>query len=340
MINLAASNGLAVFLDPIETGGWLQTLEANGATKAFNYGKYLGSRYKSFPNIVWLSGNDFQDWSWSSSDNNLVMQVMSGIASAGATQLQTVELNYYGSYSTQDSTLVPQLNLNLVYTYYDTYDLMLTAYNASPTMPVFLGEANYEGEDNSGTDGGSLGNLRKQEYWTLLSGATGQFYGNFQTDRTDWTNLSQIDTAGVAQLGYANTLFETIAWWNLVPDQTHQIVTAGYGTYRTNAIDIHNSTYATTAWIPDGSVSITFAPVSTTLAVATSKFKGPVTARWMDPTSGTYSTITGSPFPNTGTTNFKTPGNNSGGSTDWVLMLSTQAPAPPTGLTVNVHPQS
>jgi hypothetical protein len=51
----AARHGLVVFLDPIETGGWLATLRANGAAKAFRYGAYLGRRYKDFPNIVWLS---------------------------------------------------------------------------------------------------------------------------------------------------------------------------------------------------------------------------------------------------------------------------------------------
>src|SRR5271166_1621464 len=44
MINLAASYGLNVLLDPIETGGWLTTLEAEGATKAQAYGAYLGNR--------------------------------------------------------------------------------------------------------------------------------------------------------------------------------------------------------------------------------------------------------------------------------------------------------
>ncbi|MGC1293976.1 MAG: DUF4038 domain-containing protein [Alloacidobacterium sp.] len=333
MVNLAGESGLTVFLDPIETGGWLQTLEANGATKAFNYGAFLGTRYKSFPNIVWLSGNDFQDWSTSSLDNNLVKQVMAGIASTDSAHLQTIELDYLRSYSSQDTTLTSLLNLNQVYTYYDTYDYVLAAYNASPALPVFLGEANYEGENLGGTDGGSVGNLRKQEYWTLLCGATGQLYGNFQTDRTDWTSLSQIDSTGVTQLGYVTSLFRSIAWWNLVPDQTHQIITSGYGTYRGSATDLHNSTYATTAWITNGSVSITFTPVSTTLTVNLSKFNGPIVARWMDPTNGVFTTVIGSPFPNAGRMNLVTPGNNNEGSSDWVLVLTTQTLAPPTNLT-------
>jgi len=38
-----------------------------------------------------------------------------------------------------------------------------------------------------------------------------------------------------------------------------------------------------------------------------------VTARWFDPTSGTFTAISGSPFANTGSHNFTTPGNNSNG---------------------------
>lgn len=86
---------LVVFLDPIETDGWLVTLENNGATNAYKYGAYRGNRYKNFTNIVWLSGNDFKTWNTSSSDYNLVHQVMLGIASADASHLQPIELDYH-----------------------------------------------------------------------------------------------------------------------------------------------------------------------------------------------------------------------------------------------------
>jgi hypothetical protein len=76
MIRLAAKYGLAVFLDPVETGRWLSTLRNNGPTKAYNYGKFLGIRYKNVSNIVWLNGNDFKTWDTSKADNNLVYQVM------------------------------------------------------------------------------------------------------------------------------------------------------------------------------------------------------------------------------------------------------------------------
>ena len=61
MIQLAAQHGFVVLLDPAETGGWLDTLIANGVDKDRAYGQYLGRRYGRFTNIVWMSGNDYQN---------------------------------------------------------------------------------------------------------------------------------------------------------------------------------------------------------------------------------------------------------------------------------------
>jgi uncharacterized repeat protein (TIGR01451 family) len=46
-----------------------------------------------------------------------------------------------------------------------------------------------------------------------------------------------------------------------------------------------------------------------------------ITARWFDPSANTFTNIAGSPFSNTGTQNFTSPGNNSAGNPDWVLLL-------------------
>jgi hypothetical protein len=49
--------------------------------------------------------------------------------------------------------------------------------------------------------------------------------------------------------------------------------------------------------------------------------RGLTNASWFDPTNNTLSTIAGSPFGNTGTQDFTTPGNNGDGDPDWVLVL-------------------
>jgi hypothetical protein len=331
LINLASSYGLVVILDPIETGGWLTTLENNGPTKAYNYGAYLGNRYKNFKNIIWLSGNDFQTWNTSSTDNNLVYQVMRGIASADPNHLQSIELNYQFSYSNQDTTLAKVLTADGAYTYLETYDCVLQAYASSPTIPAYLVEANYEGENNTGALPGPAGTyvLREQAYWTLTSGGVGQIWGNhyFWGFFSGWQE--QLDSPGALEIKHINQLFGSVTWWDLVPDTTHEVVTAGYGTYDGSNANFTTATYCTTSWISSGSLAgslaLTYCPKASTLTVDLAKFSGPATAQWYDPSHGTYNAISGSPFPNSGTQDFTTPGDNLDGNPDWVLVMT----APP-----------
>jgi hypothetical protein len=51
------------------------------------------------------------------------------------------------------------------------------------------------------------------------------------------------------------------------------------------------------------------------------QMRGLTNASWFDPTNNTLSVILGSPFGNTGTQDFTTPGNNGDGDPDWVLVL-------------------
>lgn len=326
LVNLAATYHLAVVLDPIETGGWLVTLENNGPAKAYNYGVYLGNRYRGFANIVWQSGNDFQSWNSSPTDNNLVHQVMLGIASTDPVHLQTIELNYNFSYSNQDNTLSDVLRLDACYTYYETYDCFVQAYASAPVLPLFLTEANYEYENNTGQLPGPAGPyvLREQAYWTLTSGGAGQLYGNHYTwlFPPEWQLF--LISPGALEIQYINGLFGALPWQNLVPDTAHQVVTAGYGTYNGGNENLTTATYCTTAWVP-GSYALSYCPQATTLTVSLAEFAGLTRARWYDPSNGTFIPISGSPFRNSGRHNFTTPGNNHNGDPDWVLDLDPAA---------------
>jgi hypothetical protein len=332
IINLAATNGIEVMLDPIETGGWLTTMLDNGTNNCRAYGQYLGNRYKNFPNIIWASGNDFQNWSTPANDA-VVTAVALGIKDYDTNHLQTIELSYPTSSSLDDPNWVPIVGLNAAYTYSPTYAEVLHAYNQSSAIPTFMIEANYEYETNSGNDGGSTRNLRMQEYWTMLSGASGQLYGNYYTVRfpSGWQNY--LDSPGVTQLDYLANLFGSRAWYNLVPDQTHAFVTGGYGSFVTSGLFTGNN-YVTSAVTPDGSLGMAYLPQGGTITVAMTKLWNTVTARWFDPSTNTFTAIAGSPFSNTGTQNFTPPGNNSAGDPDWVLVLETIADPPTLSISV------
>ena len=147
IIQLAAKAGMVVFLDPIETGGWLSVLRANGIAKDRAYGRFLGTRYKRFGNIVWFNGNDFQTWR-NASDDAVVLAVAKGIQSVDHAHIQTVELDYLKSGSLDDARWRSVIKLDAAYTYYPTYAEVLQEYNRTQFLPVFMVEAGYEFEQN------------------------------------------------------------------------------------------------------------------------------------------------------------------------------------------------
>ena len=321
MIRLAAKAGMVVFLNPIETIGWLGVLRANGEAKARAYGRFVGERYRSFPNIVWSLGNDFQTWR-NPADDALVLAVANGIRSVDPQRIQTIELNYLRSTSRDDPRWRPVIKLDAAYTYFATYGEVLRAYNRRPPMPVYLAEAGYEFEQNTPfISKGDPPILRRQEYWSILSGATGQFYGNHIIWHLADGWKEHLDTPGSTQIGYLVKLFAPMRWFQLVPDQTHKVVTAGYGTFDPNT-NVGSNNYVTTASTPDGRLAVSYLPAGGAIVVDLARLVGRVQARWYDPTKGTYRPVPGTPFRNAGKVRMKAPGKNADGDPDWVLVLN------------------
>ena len=327
VVYMAATNGIQILLDSFETGQYdfmTPAATANGANRCRQYGQFLGLYFKNFTNILWITGNDYQNWQTATNDA-CVQAIALGIADTDTNHLQTVQLDYPISMSYDDSNWRSLISINGVYTYYTTYYECLKAYTTN-TMPGLLLEANYEGENNPGGDGGTPSNLRRQEYWSLLGGSTaGHVYGN----KYEWAPLAgwenNLNTVGVTQLGYFRNFFTNLAWYALVPDQTHKLISSGYGTFD-NANDlVETSDYATAALTTNRTLGVVYTPVSHTLTVRMTNFNGIVTARWFDPSANTFTAITGSPFANTITTNLTTPGNNAVGDGDWVLLLQASA---------------
>jgi hypothetical protein len=344
MVADAEADGIEVVLDPISTDGcarhWDATLKRNGdgttgsSSADYRYGAYLGNEFNDLPNIIWQAGNDFQCYTNRTMDAD-ALAVEAGIKSTDPTALQTMELavcsdrgnSCIGHSSLDDKThnWTSVLNLNLSYAYSPTYAEDLHAYNQSPRIPMFMGEANYEGEHNYGTDGCiTIRNCRLQEWWTMTSGATGQLYGGPCYGMTNSTALTTCDTTAVTQLGYQTGLLKTVDWWQLVPDQSHTLVTGGYGTCPTSG-SIVSVDCVSDAETSDRTLALAYLPdPAGTLSMITvnlARMAGSITARWYDPTDGAFTGITGSPFANSGSHNFRPPGRNSAGDSDWLLVL-------------------
>jgi len=321
IVQIAANHHQFVFLDPIETIGWLPALRNNGMKSAHWYGDYLGKRYAHFANVGWISGNDFDNWTIPE-DDDLAQEVAKAIRAAAPNQLQTVELHVRTSSSMDDPRWAMIIDLNGTYTYSPTYIQMLHSYNQKPIKPDYMQEAHYDLE-NVGTppDFGTPNVLRREDYWLMLSGGVGQFYGN----KYSWSFAdgwqSNLDTPGVDQLKIWKEFFAPLPWQDLVPDQDHSILTAGFGNFGTVDTPVSQSDYATAAATADKSVVIAYMPTERAITINMAALKGAARGRWFDPTNGAYQDVAGSPIGNSGSHDFSPPGKNHGGDGDWVLLL-------------------
>jgi hypothetical protein len=327
IVKLAARHRIFVFLNPMETNGWLPTLRNNGLEAAYSFGQYLGNRYKSFPNIGWISGNDFVTWE-DPKDDALVQAVAKGIRSVAPGQIQSVELNYENSSSFDDPTWIPIIDLNGTYAYAPTYLQMLHSYGQTPAAPAILVEAHYD-QENVGhpPDYGTPSVLRREGYWTMLSGGAGQFYGNFYTWSFSPGWKHYIDTWGVKQLMIWQTLFAALPWYDLVPDQNHLVVTDGLGTYGDLKTPVSQSDFCTAAKTENGALVIAYMPTPRTITVNMASLSSAAKAMWFDPTNGDYIAISRERLKNNGSRQFTPPRKNHDGEGDWVLVLSAQTPS-------------
>ena len=326
LVVMAAAHNMVVILDlNDEANDNSQSRTAsNSANQAF--GSAMATHYASTPNIIWMLGND-GNMLTDPAANTAAQKIFQGITSVDTSHMITTEENQAAGSPTSEnmsqdnSLLAPFITLNGVYQYHGSYDNAAIAYAVSPAKPSWLEETEYEGENVLGSCNGSPVVLRRQAYWNVTSGSYAYTFGNHFTwsFSSGWQN--NLDTPGAIQLGYFGSFFRSLPWSNLKPDTSHQIVTAGYGSNSGLGGSPCSDNYVTTSASADGSLAVIYCPVSATVTVNMAKFSGSVSAQWFDPSGNTYTTVSGSPFANVGTRNFSTPGNNSSGDPDWVLLI-------------------
>lgn len=321
ILKLAAKYDMLVMLDPAETGSFLEVMRKNGADKCRVYGRYLGKRYKGFDNLLWFHGNDYAA---DTPDNDRVVTAVAlGIKDEDDRHLHTIEIDWKRKDSTSldNERWAPLVGLSAAYTYNPVHVPILRDYNRKTDrrVPTFLVESSYEFEHLDGARLGTPAQLRLQEYTAILSGAAGQLYGNKYT----WPFLDgwkgELDTPGAVQMAHVQALFGPRRWFDLVPDQDHKLVTAGYGKF--GAFD-----YVAAARTPDGRLAMAYVPDKRTITIDLGALAGPTAARWYDPASGKFREVPRSPLPNRGTRELTTPGDNADGpgNADWVLVLESE----------------
>jgi hypothetical protein len=316
-------------LAPVYTGygcgdqGWAAEMQAASDADMTAWGQYLGQRYASYDNIMWVIGGDADPTACSPSVKSKLQDVVNGI-------LQYDTRHPFTAHNVRDMmgitpwTGASWLNVNTTYTDGNEYSYARTAYAVTPILPFFLIEAEYE---NAGP---GAQELRAQTYWTVLSGGFGHVFGNCPLwgfgasivagagcGSNDWR--AALSSQGALNMEHFGKLFGARHWASLVPDLTGVVLTSAAGS---------GANTATTACAADSSSIIAYLPSRRAVTVSGSCLRdSTMTVWWVDPGNGTATSA--------GTVSSRSPQSltpPSGGSGDWVLIADSPSFAfPPPG---------
>jgi len=193
VVTLAGSKGLFIGLlptwgDKVDRSTWGAGPQIFNPQNALAYGKFLGERYRSFPNIIWINGGD-RSGGTNSTGNGSNFPVWDalgkGIRSADPGHLIT--FHPWGEKSSSEwFHNCDWLDFNMCQTghgqrSYSIYRIIREDYKLTPVKPCMDGEARYEDHPvNWRPD--SLGwfnemHVRQAAYWDLFTGSHGHTYG-------------------------------------------------------------------------------------------------------------------------------------------------------------------
>jgi len=284
-----------------------------------DYGRYLGRRYRAFPNIIWLIGGDTNP-----STHGVKAKLDEMVA--GIREFDDVHL--FTAHNAPDESAqavwddANWLGINSVYSYDNLPAMAEKESSRARALPMFLVESTYEGEHAS-----TPFMLRRQMYSTVLWGArAGHIFGNCPiwlfgasstscAPKSDWRQ-ALLHSAGSEDVSRFGRLMTSRHHELMLPDYSHSVMTDGSGP---------NESLATTSLASDGSSIIAYLPTHRQVTLNFSKLSGTLaTAWWFDPRTGSAKSI--GTYSTNSSQSFTSPDKN-----DWVLVVdaaSLNLPAP------------
>lgn len=324
-LHLAESKEMLVLLVPCYLGykgdgnqGWWDELLSpnNDPAKSFLYGQFLGERYKDFSNIIWEAGGDNRG---AGNLYNHMNNIILGIKQNDRKHLWTghFESVQGTNWSRGDSLYSSYIDIDGLYDFTESslgidspqYKTELSRF-ANGKM-IFQLDQSYEHDIPHSSDNEDYQWIRRKNYDGLLSGCAGTSFSPGQKDNqcytfTNWRPL--MNTRGMREVSYCFKVFESRAWYKLVPDREGNFITGGRGSF--GSID-----YVCAAACSDRSTFMAYLPVGRRVTVNLNNMSGQKSkAWWYDPRKGKSAFI--GVFPSKGSKNFTPPSNN-----DWLLVI-------------------
>jgi hypothetical protein len=216
LVELAAGLGLVLAMLPT-WGYYVNDVQTVTADNAFEYGRWLGARYREAPNIIWVLGGDRIPTGY----EEVTRQLAAGLQ-AGDGGAHLISYHPCGERSSaQFFHNEDWLDFNMIETWTAwsrVYPSVQTDLLLHPTKPVVLAEGAYE--DGPEYPLGPITPLiiRRQAWWAFMAGG---FYSNGHNQ--NWrieSNWEDILTApGAAQMQVYKQIITSRPWWRMVPDQ-------------------------------------------------------------------------------------------------------------------------
>jgi hypothetical protein len=328
LLNACLARGLLVTWFPAYVGhgstheGWMDEMTANGATKMATYGTFIGNRYATQANLVWMIAGDRGTTAGSlfSPAELIVEQAFVNALLAASPHVPALLVSAEFGRDTigfDQADLGPLMTLDPCYVSATGVNLQASrAYAYStPVTPAFVVEDIYDNETDSG--------VRRQQWWALVSGLVGYQTGNdyvwpFDAAGVWKAHLNAPTTLDLQRMhGFVRSM-DAMTWARRIPSfpaDASPLITAGGST-------ISAADYVASSVAADGSWLWAYRPPAHagTFTVRMSVMRGSTRSRWFDPTAGAY-TADATGLSNSGTHVFTPPGTNVGGQTDWLLVL-------------------
>ena len=330
LLNYCGRRGIMVFLFPAYVGydfkeqGWGQELLANGPERVQAYGAWFARRYKQRKNIVWMLLGDFGRFN--EAQQQAEAALIRGLKSVKGQQsaLYTAE-SFSGENANENIFFGKEMTINGCYTWDTVKTVPMVCrrgYASKPAMPSFLLEEPYdeEGPDGNHYNPNAVQPVRRFQWWGWLSTVGGYVAGNgYIWPFTDTVWRNHLDTRATQDMGRLNRFIKQQPWWQLQP--------SGLGGMPELVADTGNSdtlaSFVAASASKDRTLLIAYlppahrGPVSVNMGV----LKGPVRARWYDPTNAQWLPAAPGRLANKGLHSFTPPGLNNAGDADWVLEL-------------------
>ncbi|MFN8254329.1 MAG: DUF4038 domain-containing protein [Bacteroidales bacterium] len=314
-------------------GDWTDIILKNGTKNCREYGRFLGKYFADCKNLFWIQGGDADPQGHTDHYREMALGIKEFMPGA----MQT----YHASSGHSSSDVMNYLdnswlNFSWTYTYFhnkhnvwiylcgwgelpEVYEMNHIEYRKFPVKPFVLGESQYEGEDSASCRPFSWPEIvRRQAYWSVLSGSCGHAYGSWcWMVNKDWRKVE--NDPGAKQMLHVKNLFESFEWYKLTPDLNGEIINSGAGTYG-------KTDYAVASFIPDGNLIVAYFPPSgkeaRKMTINTSKMNKITKAQWFNPTNGQYIDISLPKAKNKNQYDLNTIGDNGSEANDWILVLN------------------